>query len=59
MSDRVSTVERWTWARPDVRIYALMVQRLAALPRVSDAMRIIADVSRMGVSSGEEVISHS
>ncbi|XP_074557553.1 uncharacterized protein LOC141813483 isoform X1 [Curcuma longa] len=53
--DKDSTVERWTWARPDVRIYALMVQRLAALLRVSDAMRIIADVSRMGVSSGEEV----
>ncbi|KAK3123205.1 hypothetical protein QOZ80_8AG0626160 [Eleusine coracana subsp. coracana] len=43
------------WARPDVRTYALLVQRLAAALRVSDAIRIIDYVSRAGVSSTEEV----
>lgn len=56
MVERGSTVERWTWARPDVRTYALMVQRLAASPRVSDAIKILSIVSRMGVSNGEEVM---
>ncbi|RCV30679.1 hypothetical protein SETIT_6G114500v2 [Setaria italica] len=45
----------WRWARPDVRTYALLVQRLAAALRVSDAIRIIDCVSRAGVSSTEEV----
>ncbi|CAO2163672.1 unnamed protein product [Urochloa humidicola] len=45
----------WRWARPDVRTYALLVQRLAAALRVSDAIRIIDYVSRAGVSSTEEV----
>uniref|UniRef100_A0A0E0IAD9 Uncharacterized protein n=1 Tax=Oryza nivara TaxID=4536 RepID=A0A0E0IAD9_ORYNI len=45
----------WRWARPDVRTYALLVQRLAAALRVSDALRIIDYVSRAGISSAEEV----
>ncbi|KAF0932323.1 hypothetical protein E2562_009582, partial [Oryza meyeriana var. granulata] len=45
----------WRWARPDVRTYALLVQRLAAVLRVSDALRIIDNVSRAGISSAEEV----
>ncbi|PUZ51011.1 hypothetical protein GQ55_6G128400 [Panicum hallii var. hallii] len=45
----------WRWARPDVRTYALLVQRLAAALRVSDAIRIIDYVSCAGVSSTEEV----
>ncbi|CAO2210664.1 unnamed protein product [Urochloa humidicola] len=45
----------WRWARPDVRTYALLVQRLAAGLRISDAIRIIDYVSRAGVSSTEEV----
>ncbi|KAL5219824.1 hypothetical protein ABZP36_024537 [Zizania latifolia] len=45
----------WRWARPDVRTYALLVQRLAAGLRVYDALRIIDYVSRAGVSSSEEV----
>ncbi|WVZ93713.1 hypothetical protein U9M48_039673 [Paspalum notatum var. saurae] len=49
-------VGRWRWARPDVRTYALLVQRLAAALRVSDAIRIIDYLSRAGVSSMEEVI---
>uniref|UniRef100_A0A453K2E1 Uncharacterized protein n=1 Tax=Aegilops tauschii subsp. strangulata TaxID=200361 RepID=A0A453K2E1_AEGTS len=46
---------RWSWARPDARTYALLVQRLAAALRVSDAIRIVDYVSRAGVSSAEEV----
>ncbi|OEL13875.1 hypothetical protein BAE44_0025108 [Dichanthelium oligosanthes] len=45
----------WRWARPDVRTYALLVQRLATALRVSDAIRIIDYVSCAGVSSTEEV----
>lgn len=55
MAEKDSSAGRWTWARPDVRTYALMVQRLAASLRVSDALTMISYVSRMGVSSGEEV----
>ncbi|URD93092.1 hypothetical protein MUK42_01607 [Musa troglodytarum] len=55
MAEKDSSVGRWTWARPNVRTYALMVQRLAASLRVSDALTMISYVSRMGVSSGEEV----
>ncbi|XP_039853711.1 uncharacterized protein LOC120712066 isoform X2 [Panicum virgatum] len=45
----------WRWARPDDRTYALLVQRLAAALRVSDAIRIIDYASCAGVSSTEEV----
>lgn len=47
--------ECWSWARPDARTYALLVQRLAAALRVSDAIRIIDYVSGAGASSAEEV----
>ncbi|KAJ8649525.1 hypothetical protein MRB53_002548 [Persea americana] len=50
-----SSVERWKWARPDARTYALLIRGLAASLKVSDAIRMIACVSRMGVSPGEEV----
>lgn len=49
------TVKRWSWTRPDVCTCALLVRGLAASLRVSDAIRIITYVSRVGVSSGEEV----
>ncbi|XP_077251297.1 uncharacterized protein LOC143890480 [Tasmannia lanceolata] len=55
VSEKGSTDERWKWARPDVRTYASLVRGLAALLRVSDAIRTIAAVSQMGISSGEEV----
>ncbi|KAK1438516.1 hypothetical protein QVD17_04325 [Tagetes erecta] len=47
--------DRWRWSRPDVNTYTLLVQGLAASLRVSDALRIIATVCRVGVSPGEEV----
>lgn len=56
VSENNSSVKGWTWARPDVRTYALMVRGLAASLRVSDAIKMIAYVSRAGVSAGEEVI---
>lgn len=55
MGVKILAIARWKWARPDVQTYGLMVQRLAASLRVSDALRIIDYVSRVGVSSGEEV----
>ncbi|WOL11070.1 hypothetical protein Cni_G19831 [Canna indica] len=54
-AEKASSLERWAWARPDVSSYSLMVQRLAAALRVTDAIRVISYVSRIGVSSGEEV----
>ncbi|KAJ8764924.1 hypothetical protein K2173_010389 [Erythroxylum novogranatense] len=48
-------VERWKWSRPDVRVYTLLVQALAASLKVSDALRIIDYICRVGVSPGEEV----
>lgn len=47
--------DRWRWSRPDVNTYTLLVLGLAASLRVSDALRIIATVCRVGVSPGEEV----
>ncbi|KAG9448263.1 hypothetical protein H6P81_014391 [Aristolochia fimbriata] len=55
MTEKVSFGERWKWDRPDVNTYASLVLGLAALLRVSDAIKTINDISRMGVSSGEEV----
>ncbi|VAI88670.1 unnamed protein product [Triticum turgidum subsp. durum] len=55
MRSGLARVGRWSWARPDARTYALLVQRLAAALRVSDAIRIVDYVSRAGVSSAEEV----
>ncbi|XP_076900884.1 uncharacterized protein LOC143555158 [Bidens hawaiensis] len=47
--------DRWRWSRPDVNTYTLLVRGLAASLRVSDALRIIGNVCRVGVSPGEEV----
>ena len=48
-------MERWNWSRPDVHTYTLLVKGLAALLRVSDALRVVDCVCRVGVSPGEEV----
>ncbi|XP_050152083.1 uncharacterized protein LOC126626728 isoform X3 [Malus sylvestris] len=48
-------VERWKWSRPDVRVYTSLILGLAASLRVSDAMRMINNVCRVGVSPAEEV----
>ncbi|KAL5718754.1 hypothetical protein ACHQM5_011624 [Ranunculus cassubicifolius] len=47
--------KRWKWGKPDVHIYSLLVRGLASSLQVSDAARIVHDVSHSGVYSGEEV----
>ncbi|KAK4435482.1 hypothetical protein Salat_0711600 [Sesamum alatum] len=53
--DDTTLVERWRWSRPDVHTYTLLVKGLAASLRISDALRMIDCVCRVGVSPGEEV----
>ncbi|KAI7989333.1 hypothetical protein LOK49_LG13G01005 [Camellia lanceoleosa] len=53
--EMASFSQRWKWSRPDIHTYTLLVQGLAAPLRVSDALKIIGAVSRVGVSPGEEV----
>ncbi|XP_058203586.1 uncharacterized protein LOC131317912 isoform X2 [Rhododendron vialii] len=53
--EMVSFGQRWKWSRPDVHTYTLLVEGLAASLRVSDALKMIGAVSRIGVSPGEEV----
>ena len=55
VSENGPLVDRWKWSRPDVSIYTTLVQGLAASLRVSDALRMIDDICRVGVSPGEEV----
>ncbi|XP_042036611.1 uncharacterized protein LOC121782727 [Salvia splendens] len=50
-----TSVERLKWSRPDVDTYTLLVKGLAALLRVSDALRVVDCVCRVGVSPCEEV----
>ncbi|PIN01750.1 hypothetical protein CDL12_25745 [Handroanthus impetiginosus] len=53
--ENTALVERWRWSRPDVHTYTLLVKGLAASLRVSDALRMLDSVCRVGVSPGEEV----
>lgn len=53
--ENATSVDRWKWSRPDVDIYTLLVKGLAASLRVSDALRMVDCVCRVGVSPGEEV----
>ncbi|CAK9163076.1 unnamed protein product [Ilex paraguariensis] len=55
VDEKGPSVERWTWSRPDVNTYTVLIRGLAASLRVSDALRMIANVCRVGVSPGEEV----
>ncbi|GAY39299.1 hypothetical protein CUMW_043270 [Citrus unshiu] len=55
LSENGTLVDRWKWSRPDVSVYTSLVQSLAASLKVSDALRLIDDISRVGVSPGEEV----
>lgn len=58
VNENAPTVERWEWSRPDVHIYTLLIQGLAASLRVSDALRMIEIICRVGVSPAEEVRNH-
>ncbi|KAJ0049535.1 hypothetical protein Pint_14921 [Pistacia integerrima] len=55
VSENDTFVDRWKWSRPDVSVYTTLVQGLAASLKVSDALRLIEDICRVGVSPGEEV----
>lgn len=55
VSENRPLVDRWKWSRPDVGIYTTLVLGLATLLRVSDALKLIDDICRVGVSPGEEV----
>lgn len=48
-------VDRWKWSRPDVSVYTSLVNGLASSLKVSDALKLIDDICKMGVSPGEEV----
>uniref|UniRef100_A0A6M2F5X0 Pentatricopeptide repeat-containing protein n=1 Tax=Populus davidiana TaxID=266767 RepID=A0A6M2F5X0_9ROSI len=48
-------IERWKWSRPDVSVYTSLVQGLAAALKVSDALKMIDYICRIGVSPSEEV----
>ncbi|XP_016651391.1 PREDICTED: uncharacterized protein LOC103337741 isoform X2 [Prunus mume] len=48
-------VERWKWSRPDVRVYTSLILGLAVSLKVSDALRMINNICRVGVSPAEEV----
>ncbi|GER41525.1 pentatricopeptide repeat (PPR) superfamily protein [Striga asiatica] len=50
-----TSAEKWKWSRPDAHTYTLLAKGLAASLRVSDALRVIDCVCRVGVSPGEEV----
>ncbi|KAK9197675.1 hypothetical protein WN944_012858 [Citrus x changshan-huyou] len=58
LSENGTLVDRWKWSRPDVSVYTSLVQSLAASLKVSDALRLIDDISRVGVSPGEELLHY-
>lgn len=50
------TGNSWKWARPDVHTYASLVVGLASLLRVSDAIRAVSFISRIGDSDEVYII---
>lgn len=55
LSENGGFVENWKWPRPDLQIYTTLVLGLAASLRVSDALKMVSDICRVGASPGEEV----
>ncbi|XP_011026880.1 PREDICTED: uncharacterized protein LOC105127326 isoform X2 [Populus euphratica] len=53
----ITEIERWKWSRPDVSVYTSLVQGLAAALKVSDALKMIDYICRVGVSPSEEEVS--
>lgn len=47
--------KNWKWSRLDLSIYTTLVLGLAASLRVSDALRMVSDICRVGASPGDEV----
>ncbi|KAK9121952.1 hypothetical protein Syun_019569 [Stephania yunnanensis] len=50
-----SSIRHWKWARPNVDVYSSLICGLATSLRVSDAIKVLNDVCRVGVSSIDEV----
>lgn len=48
-------VARWKWSRPDLNTYTTLVIGLATSLRVSDALKMVEEICRIGLSLGEEV----
>ncbi|CAN1178059.1 hypothetical protein LINPERHAP2_LOCUS33465 [Linum perenne] len=48
------SIQRWKWSRPNVRIYTSLVRGLAASLKVSDALKTIEYICRVGVSPSED-----
>lgn len=55
LKENGSLIASWKWSRPDLRTYTTLVIGLAASLRVFDALKIIDDICRVGLSPGEEV----
>jgi len=51
-----SSIQCWRWAQPDVATYTTLIRGLAASLRVSDAIRMIKDISCVGNPLGDEVV---
>ncbi|CAN0908835.1 hypothetical protein LINGRAHAP2_LOCUS25489 [Linum grandiflorum] len=49
------SIQRWKWSRPNVNVYTSLVRGLAASLKVSDALKTIEYICRVGVSPSEEV----
>ncbi|WCJ26523.1 Pentatricopeptide repeat (PPR) superfamily protein [Euphorbia peplus] len=56
VSENGGVVERWKWSRPNVSVYTILVEGLASSLKVSDALKMIDYISRVGVSPGDEEV---
>ena len=55
LKENGSLIASWKWSRPDLKTYTALLIGLAASLKVSDALKIIDDICRVGLSPGEEV----
>ncbi|XP_065858586.1 uncharacterized protein [Euphorbia lathyris] len=54
--DQGASENGWKWSRPNVTVYITLVEGLASSLKVSDALKMIDYISRIGVSPGEEEV---
>ncbi|KMT11906.1 hypothetical protein BVRB_5g098730 [Beta vulgaris subsp. vulgaris] len=55
LKENAGIVARWKWSRPDLNTYTTLVIGLAASLRVTDALKMVEDICRVGLSFGDEV----
>ncbi|XP_021754361.1 uncharacterized protein LOC110719690 isoform X2 [Chenopodium quinoa] len=55
LKENGGVVARWKWPRPDLNTYTTLAIGLAASLRVTDALKIVDEMCRVGLSPGEEV----